>query len=216
MLQTAALAEELTVAEHLAVFAGYHAGAMPPAEVIELAGLERLARRRYGQLSGGEQRRVQFAVAICGRPRLLVLDEPTVALDLDSRRRFWAVTRELAGAGAAVLLTTHQLEEAEALSDHVALLASGRVLAEGTPAQIRARVATRRIRCSTTLPAATLERLPGVTALEPVGRHVTLASRAAETTLRALLAADPDLSDLEVAGASLEDAVVDLLRQEAA
>ncbi len=216
MLQIAALAAELTVTEHLTLFAGYYPAAMTPGEAIEFAGLERLARRRYGELSGGEQRRVQFAVAICGRPRLLVLDEPTVALDVESRRSFWSVVRELAAAGTAVLLTTHQLEEAEALSDHVALLAGGRLLAEGTPAAIRGRVAARHVLCRSSLPVARLAMLAGVVAVEPVGRRWQLASRSAEATLRELLAADTEVTDLEVVGASLEDAIISLLRQEAA
>ncbi|MCU0975229.1 MAG: ABC transporter ATP-binding protein [Steroidobacteraceae bacterium] len=216
MLQSAALAAELTVEEHIALHAGYYTNAMPVAEAIEQAGLEALAGRRYGRLSGGEQRRVQFALAICGRPRLLVLDEPTVALDPDSRRAFWTVVRERATRGTAVLLTTHQLEEAEALADRIVLLANGRLLADGTPGEIRARMDARRIRCVTALAPAALAGLPGVTAVESSGRHALIRSHAAETTLRALLARDATVAELEVSGASLEDAVLDLIRSEAA
>ena len=227
MLQAAALAPQLTVREHVALQSGYYAdihadthadtdtGARPLADTLALAGLQDLATRRYEALSGGQQRRVQFALALCGRPRVLVLDEPTAGLDADSRRALWQAVRALADEGAAVLLTTHLLDEADALADRVVLLAGGRVVADGTPGEIRSRVAARSVRCLTALPLAQLRALPGVTAAEPRGRHVALRTLAAETTLRALLAADPSLAELEVTGTSLEDAVLDLLHKEA-
>jgi len=213
MLQSAALAPQLTVAEHVALQAGYYPDPRPPVETLARAGLTALAQRRYAALSGGEQRRVQFALAIAGRPDFLVLDEPTVALDPDARRAFWQVVRGLADEGAAVLLTTHQLEEAEVLSDRAVLLAAGRVLADGPPAELRARVGARSIRCLTGLSPEALARLPGVASVEASGRHQVLRSRHAEDTLRALLSADASVTDLAVGGASLEDAVLDLLRQ---
>lgn len=220
MLQAAGLAPQLTVQEHVALHSTYHADARPVAETLALAGLQAVAERRYEALSGGQQRRVQFALALCGRPALLVLDEPTAALDLASRRALWQTVRRLADEGSAVLMTTHLLDEAEALSDRVLLLAEGRLVADGTPAEIRARVAARSVRCVTSLPLAALRALPGVTAAEQRGRHAALRSKAAEATLRALLAADETLAELEVTGTSLEDAVSDLLgparRQEAA
>ncbi len=216
MLQSAALAAQLTVREHLELHSGYYARPRPVGESLRLAGLERLADRRYAALSGGEQRRVQFAIAIGGRPRLLVLDEPTVALDTQMRLALWAVVRDVADEGTAVLLTTHQLEEAEALADRVVLLAAGRVLADGTPARIRAEVGARRIQCQSRLPIEALRELPGVVEVRAVGRLVALRTNAAEATLRALLAADETLADVEVTGASLEDAVLDLVRPEAA
>lgn len=215
MLQTAGLAPTLTVGEHLALHAGYYPAPRPVPETLALAGLEGLAGRRYGALSGGEQRRVQFALAIAGRPELLVLDEPTVAMDPDARRGFWQVVRGLADGGAAVLLTTHQLEEAEALADRAVLLAQGRVLADGPPEALRAQVGGRSIRCLTGLSGPALAALPGVVAVEASGRHQVLRSARAEDTLRALLAADGGVADLAVGGASLEDAVLDLLRQRA-
>jgi ABC-2 type transport system ATP-binding protein len=216
MLQAAALAPQLTVHEHVALQSGYYPDARPLADTLALAGLQDLAKRRYEALSGGQQRRAQFALAMCGRPRLLVLDEPTAGLDADSRRALWQAVRTLADEGAAVLLTTHLLDEADALADRVVLLANGRVAADGTPGEIRSRVAARSLRCLTALPLAQLRALPGVTAAEPRGRHVALRTLAAEETLRALLAADPSLAELEVTGTSLEDAVLDLLHKEAA
>lgn len=215
MLQAAALAPQLTVAEHVALHSGYHAGARPLAETLALAGLEAVAGRRYEALSGGQQRRVQFALAICGRPQLLVLDEPTAALDAESRRALWQTVRALADAHSAVLLTTHLLEEAEALSDRVLLLAGGRVVADGTPGEIRGRVGARWVRGVSTLPLARLQALPGVVAAESQGRRVALRTRAPEATLRALLAADETVAEIEVTGTSLEEAVLELLKQEA-
>ncbi len=216
MLQTAGLAPQLTVQEHVALHTRYYALARPLGETLALAGLQDLASRRYEALSGGQQRRVQFALALCGRPCLLVLDEPTAALDAETRRTLWHTVRTLADEGSAVLLTTHLLEEAEALSDRVLLLASGRVVADGTPGEIRARVAARWVRCLSSLPLERLRALPGVSAAEARGRHVALRTAAAETTLRALLAEDARVADIEVTGTSLEDAVLDLLKKEAA
>jgi len=216
MLQTAGLAPQLTVQEHVALHSGYHPGARPLAETLALAGLQGLEGRRYEALSGGQQRRVQFALALAGRPRLLVLDEPTAALDAESRRALWQTVRALADEGSAVLLTTHLLEEAEALSDRVLLLAGGRVVADGTPGEIRGRVAARWVRCVSRLPLPQLQALPGVVAATAEGRRVALRTSAAEATLRALLAADAELAELEVTGTSLEDAVLDLLKKEAA
>jgi len=133
MLQAAGLAPQLTVQEHVALHSGYHPGARPLAETLALAGLQGLRLHALEALSGGQQRRVQFALALAGRPRLLVLDEPTAALDAESRHALWPALRALADEGSAVLLTTHLLEEAEALSDRVLLLAGGRVVAEGPP-----------------------------------------------------------------------------------
>jgi len=216
MLQAAGLAPLLTVREHVALHSGYHTRARPLAETLALAGLQGLEGRRYEALSGGQQRRVQFALAVAGRPRLLVLDEPSAALDAESRRALWQTVRALADEGSAVLLTTHLLEEAEALSDRVLLLAGGRVVADGSPGEIRDRVAARWARCVSTLPLPRLQALPGVVAATAEGRRVALRTVAAEATLRALLAADLAVAEIEVTGTSLEDAVLDLLKTETA
>lgn len=215
MLQSAALVPQLTVREHVELHCGYYAHALPAAQVIERAGLGELARRRYATLSGGQQRRVQFALAICGRPSLLVLDEPTVALDAQSRRTCWTLIREYADDGAAVLLTTHLLEEAEALADRIVLLGSGRVVTDGTPAQIRARVGEQKVRCRTRLDAGSLAALPAVVGCELDAGRCVLRTTAAEATLRALLDADRGVSELEVARASLEEAMQTLSREAA-
>ncbi len=215
MLQTAGFPPQLTVRELLELQSGYYPEPMPLATLLEDADLGEVAARRYGTLSGGQQRRVQFAAAIVGRPRLLVLDEPTVALDTESRRRCWALIRACTAAGAAVLLTTHQLEEADALADRVVLLARGRVIADGTPAAIRARVSEQTVRCRSTLAAAAAAALPGVIAARCDADRLEIRTTDAAACLRALLAQDPRLTEIEVARASLEDALAHIQRLEA-
>ena len=216
MLQAAGLVPQLTVAEHVELQAGYYADPMPVADVLERVGLGSVGGRRYATLSGGQQRRVQFAQAVCGRPRLLVLDEPTVALDAEARRLVWALIRELANAGTAVLLTTHLLEEAEALSDRIVLLDAGKLIADGTPLQIRSRVAGQQVRCRTGLSAPELAMLPAVTGCTLADGRCVLRSSAAEVTLRALLDLDATVSELEVRRASLEEAMQAVILREAA
>jgi ABC-2 type transport system ATP-binding protein len=216
MLQSAALVPQLTVYEHLRLYSGYYGAATPDVSLLARLGMASLAGRRYGTLSGGQQRRVQFALALCGQPALLVLDEPTVALDAESRRLNWAAIKQQAADGAAVLLTTHLLEEAETLADRVVLLSAGRIIADGTPSAIRARVAEQRIRCRSRLGLDELRQLPGVLGVTRETNAVLLRTSDAETALRGLLALDPTISDLEVARASLEDALDSLLQREAA
>ena len=168
--------------------------------------------RRYGQLSGGQQRRVQFALALCGRPELLFLDEPTTGLDIDARQTLWKAIRELGAQGCAVLLTTHDLEEAEARADRVVVVNHGRVVAEGTVAQIRAHVAQRRIRCSTTLPATLVQGWLGVQRAQREGERLDIVAEEAEPVVRRLLDEDPALTELEVQRAGLADAFLALTR----
>lgn len=142
MLQIARVPETLRVREHIDLFSSYYPNPMPIAEVIEAAGLQGLERRKYGQLSGGQQKRTLFALAICGNPDLLVLDEPTTGLDVEARRAMWKQIRAFIARGRSVLLTTHYLAEAEALADRVVVIHKGSVVAEGTPAQIKGDSAT--------------------------------------------------------------------------
>jgi ABC-2 type transport system ATP-binding protein len=215
MLQTAGLPPQLTVMEQVMLFAGYYERAMPAAEAIALAGLTGLERRRCSALSGGQQRRLQFALAIVGRPDLLILDEPSVGLDLEARRALWTTIRALRDRGATVLLTTHHLEEAEALADRIVVIDKGRVRASGTVAEMKALVSGRTIRCRTVLDDAALRALPGVRSVSRAGQHVILISEAGEATMRALLAADATLADLELGGMGLEEAFDALVAQAA-
>lgn len=206
MLQSAKLPRQLTVAEHIRLFAGYYPNPMSLADAIGLAGLDGLERRRSAALSGGQQRRLQFAIAAVGRPDLLLLDEPSVGLDLEARRVMWTTVRSLRDRGATILLTTHHLEEAEALADRVVVIDKGRVRASGSVAEMKSIVSGRTIRCVTALDDAALGALPGIRSVSRAGRHAVLVTESGEATMRALLLADPSVTDLEIASAGLEEA----------
>lgn len=142
LLQVARVPETLQVREHIDLFSSYYPDPMPMAEVIEAAGLQGLEKRKFGQLSGGQQKRVLFALALCGNPELLVLDEPTVGLDVEARRALWKQIRAFIARGRSVLLTTHYLAEAEALASRVVVIHKGTAVKEGTPQQIKGDAAT--------------------------------------------------------------------------
>ncbi|HKR63883.1 MAG TPA: ABC transporter ATP-binding protein [Thermoanaerobaculia bacterium] len=142
VLQIARVPETLRVREHIDLFSSYYPNPLPLEDVIEAAGLQGLEHRKYGQLSGGQQKRVLFALAICGDPDLLVLDEPTTGLDVEARRAIWKQVRAFAARGRSVLLTTHYLAEAEALANRVVVIHRGVVVAEGTPREIKGESAT--------------------------------------------------------------------------
>lgn len=211
MLQASGLPDTLTVKELVLLQSGYYGDPRPVTETLEIAGLGELAERRCGALSGGQARRVQYALAICGRPDLLVLDEPTAAMDQASRRALWATVREAAADGAGVLLTSHDLAEADALADRVLVMDAGRIVADGSPAALRARVGGSVIRCRTALPLLRLRALPAVREASRAGAETRIATADAVATLRTLADADPALADLRVADAALEDAITVLL-----
>ncbi|MGN6332096.1 MAG: ABC transporter ATP-binding protein [Motilibacteraceae bacterium] len=210
MLQSGGLLGDHTVGGVVNLVADLHRRPMPVARALALAGLEDLAKRRVDSLSGGQRQRVLFALAVVSDPALLVLDEPTVAMDVESRRAFWVSMRELAAEGRSVLFATHYLDEADDNADRIVLMARGRVVADGPATQIKATVGARRIRC--TLPGAQLDQLtalPGVREASVQGDAVTLVCTDADAALRALLA-DPAARDVEVTGAGLEDAFLAL------
>jgi ABC-2 type transport system ATP-binding protein len=210
MLQISKVPETLKVKEHLHLISSYYPHPLPQREVMAAAGLDGLENRLFGKLSGGQKQRVLFALALCGNPDLLFLDEPTVGLDVESRRAFWAVIEEKAGQGRSVLLTTHYLEEADALADRIVLINRGRIAAEGTPAEIKARAAGRKVRCLTSLSLEEVAALPGVKSARRDGDLTELFAAEAERAVRELLSRDPRLTALEVRGADLEEAFLTL------
>src|SRR5580700_7404509 len=139
LLQVAKVPETLRVREHIELFSSYYEHPLPFAETIAAAGLKGIENRLFGDLSGGQRQRVLFALAICGNPGLLLLDEPTVGLDVEARRGLWTRIREYVARGGSVLLTTHYLDEADALANRIAVIKEGRIAAQGTPAQIKER-----------------------------------------------------------------------------
>jgi ABC-2 type transport system ATP-binding protein len=211
MLQTGGLIRDLRVRELVAMVAALYPKPFPVGEVLELTGLAAIADQRTQKLSGGQTQRVRFAVALVGDPELLVLDEPTVAMDVEGRRSFWATMRSFAARGKTVVFATHYLEEADAYADRVVLMAHGTVVADGPPTEIKAMVGVRTIRA--TLPGAdlrALEALPGVTRAERHGETILLACTDSDTAIRALLGRFPDARDLEIRGAGLEEAFLEL------
>jgi ABC-2 type transport system ATP-binding protein len=210
MLQVGKVPETLRVGEHIDLFSSYYPNPMPLAEVLAAAGLEKLRDRKFGDLSGGQRQRTLFALAICGNPDLLFLDEPTVGLDVEARRALWEEIRRLVERGKTVLLTTHYLEEADALADRIAVINQGEIIAEGTPSEIKAQNSGKRIRCITALSLASLLQIPGVTEARKDREAVEIHASDAEPVVRALLARDASLSGLEITSAGLEEAFLAL------
>ena len=213
MLQSATLPPTLRVGELLRLAMSYYPTPRSLDECAALAGVADLLARPYARLSGGQQRRVQFAMALCGRPELLFLDEPTVGMDIDARQKLWTAIRRLVAEGCAVVLTTHYLEEAEALAQRVVGLAKGRVLSDGSVAALRSRVALTRIRCLSDLDEAAVARWAHVASVERDGGRLHIRTDAPESVLRRLLDADPALSELEVMRAGLAEAFTELTRE---
>lgn len=210
MLQVSKVPETLRVAEHIRLFSTYYPSPMPLAEIVDLAGLTGLEHRAFGTLSGGQQQRLLFALALCGNPDFLVLDEPTVGLDVEARRAFWTEMRRLVSRGRSLLLTTHYIEEADALADRIVILQAGRIVADGPPAEIKARVAGKQVRCVTRLDGDALLALPGARAWRQDKGASVISVTDAEAFVRELLAGDASVSELEVSSANLEQAFMQL------
>jgi ABC-2 type transport system ATP-binding protein len=210
MLQVAKVPETLRVREHIDLFSSYYPNPLPLAETLAAAGLQEIRDRVFGELSGGQRQRVLFALALCGDPDILFLDEPTVGLDVESRRVLWDEIRKLIARGKTVLLTTHYLEEADALADRVVVINRGEIIAEGTPAEIKANTAGRRIRCVSSLDIETVRSLPGVNDVRRDRDALEIRAASAEPILRELLARDAGLSGVEVTSAGLEEAFLAL------
>lgn len=214
MLQSAGIPDNSKVGELLELTRSYYPTPRSVADCVAMARLDGLLDRRYGKLSGGQQRRVQFALALCGRPQLLFLDEPTTGLDIGARQGLWHAIRELVGEGCAVLLTTHYLEEAEALADRVVVLRHGRIAAQGSVQEVRAHVGQRRIRCVSTLPADVVATWPQVRSVLRIGDCLEIVVDVAEAVVRRLLTGDADLRELEVQRAGLAEAFIELTQDD--
>jgi ABC-type multidrug transport system ATPase subunit/fucose 4-O-acetylase-like acetyltransferase len=215
MLQEVNLAPELRAREHVELAGSYYRDPLPVEETIALAGIEPLAHKRYGKLSAGQKRQVQFATAIAGRPQLLFLDEPTVGLDVEARATMWRNIRRLLADGCSIVLTTHYLEEAEALADRVAVIAKGRLIAEGTVDEMRSLVSRKRISCASAIQVEDIKRWPGVVEAVRDDGTVHVTAFDAESVVRKLLDADAALKNLEVKQATLAEAFTELTKEAA-
>jgi ABC-2 type transport system ATP-binding protein len=212
MLQTGgSLIRDLSVRELVAMMASLYPAALDVDEVLELTGIADIAGRRTQKLSGGETQRVRFAAALVSDPQLLVLDEPTVAMDVEGRRGFWTAMRAFAARGKTVVFATHYLEEADAYADRAVLMSHGRVVADGPTTEIKARVGLRTIRATLAVAdVASLAQLPGVATAERHGEAVLLRCADSDTAIRALLRDYDDVRDIEIASAGLEEAFLQL------
>jgi len=220
MLQVGRAPEMLKVREHITIFRGYYNNPLPYAELIQVAGLQGIEERLFGELSGGQKQRVLFALALAGDPDLIFLDEPTVGLDIEARRGMWAQIRSLAARGKTVLLTTHYLEEADALAHRIVVINKGRVVCEGTPAEVKSLGSAasgnstsrslKIIRCVTTLTADHLLRMPSVISVADEAAVTVITSAQPEAVLREMLALDQELHSLEVQSPDLEAAFLAL------
>jgi len=213
MLQAGGLLRGLRVRELLTMLASVYPSPLPVEDVLVQAGIEELAERPTDKLSGGQTQRVRFAMALAGNAELLVLDEPTVGLDVEARQAFWATVRGIAGLGKTVLFATHYLDEADAYADRAVLLSAGHVVADAATTEIKAMVGSRTIRA--TLPGISLrrlEQLPGATRAERRGDAVVITCADSDATIRALLEGFAEARDVEITGAGLEQAFLALTR----
>src|SRR5579859_6434212 len=216
MLQDSGVPMTLSVRELIELFRGYYPHPLPVARVVEMADLGGKANTRAGLLSGGQRQRLYFALAICGDPDVLFLDEPTAALDIEMRQAFWHQIRDFVREGKTIVLTTHYLEEADALADRIMILNHGRILADDSPGVLKAQVAQRRVSfdVEAALTPDIFADLP-VYSLEIAQSHVALLSPKPEAVMRHLFNQGINLNNLEVVGAGLEEAFITLTQQKA-
>ncbi len=214
MMQAADLPDTLKVCELIELTQSYYSKPRDKTELYAMSGIAELLQRPYGKLSGGQQRRVQFALAICAHVDILFLDEPTTGLDIDAREAMWRSVRTLVDSGVAIVLTTHYLEEAEALANRVVVIAQGQIVAEGSVEAIRGRVAVKSIRCVTKTSAEIVRTWTDVESAVLKAEMLHIQTIHAEAVVRQLLEADPDLSQLEITRAGLAEAFVQLTKEQ--
>jgi ABC-2 type transport system ATP-binding protein len=210
MLQVAKVPETMRVREHIDLFRSYYPNPLSIEQTMSIAGVADIRERLFGDLSGGQRQRVLFALALCGDPDLVFLDEPTVGMDVEARRVLWEQIRRLVARGKTILLTTHYLEEADALADRVAVINKGEIIAEGTPAEIKARTSGQKIRCMSRLSLDEVRQIPGVITVTRDRDALEIRAASAEPVLRELFLRDAMLGGLEVSSAGLEEAFLAL------
>ena len=212
MLQEGNLMPGVRIGELLDYVLSLRSSSMTRAELLEMAHLNGLEKRRIDRLSGGQTQRVRFALAIASNPEVLVLDEPTAAMDVEARHDFWASMRSYVSSGRTVLFATHYLEEAEMFASRVVIIASGRIVADGTVAELKRGAGQHTVQFHSANPdARTVESLAGVSRAEIYREQVTLKTSDADATVRALVASGVAWRDIEVRGASLEDVFLNLV-----
>jgi ABC-2 type transport system ATP-binding protein len=214
MLQESGVPLTLTVRELITLFRSYCPHPLPVDRVLSMAELSKQAALAAGTLSGGQRQRLYFALAICGNPDVLFLDEPTASLDIEMRQAFWSQIQGFVREGKTIVLTTHYLDEADALADRIIILDHGRILADDAPAVLKSQVAQKRVSfdATTTLDAKVFTDVP-VYRLEIAQHHITLLTPQPEVVVRHVFHEGIDLNNLEVVGASLEEAFLTLTQR---
>ena len=211
MLQESGVPESLTVHELVELFGRFHDNPMVTQEAIKMAGLDGKAKSRLGRLSGGQKQRVYFALALVGNPEVLFLDEPTTGLDVEARRNFWDQIDKQITLGKTVILTTHNLEEADALARRIVVINEGQIVADGTPDEIKGQVGGKHVRFRVSnLTREELCQLIQVEVSQLPGNKFELFTKEPEGVLATLFKQGAQLSDLEVVGAGLEEAFLTL------
>jgi ABC-2 type transport system ATP-binding protein len=212
MMQDTGLMPSVTVRELVGVAASMYPHPRDLAGVLDLAGLTAVARRRADRLSGGQVQRLRFALVAVADPEIMVLDEPTRALDVEGRIDFWSAIRAFAASGRTVLFATHYLEEVDENASRVVVMAGGRIVADGDPAEVRSRSSVSTVRVTVDGDAARFGGFPGVVSLSATGDRVSLRTTDADATVRALVAAEPAWRDIDVSAPSLDESFLTLTR----
>ncbi|TQV87965.1 ABC transporter ATP-binding protein [Aliikangiella coralliicola] len=212
MLQVSGLPDMLTVKEHIELFQSYYVSPIAYTKVIDLAGLEEIQNRYSKNLSGGQKQRLLFALAICGNPDLLFLDEPSVGMDITARKSLWSAIAQLKNQGTSIILTTHYLEEADQLSDRVMMLNKGSIIQQGTPEEIKSRMRFKKISFTSEVPIQKLLSLSAIERVELAGNLYEIQTDKPVKALKQLFEMTDDISNLTVTGAALEDAFIQLNR----
>jgi ABC-2 type transport system ATP-binding protein len=215
MLQESGVPLTLTVREIITLFRSYYPHPLPLVHILERAGLTKKAAASVGSLSGGQRQRLYFALAICGDPDVLFLDEPTAGLDVEARHSFWNQIRSFVQQGKTIVLTTHYLEEADALAERIVFIDHGHVRADASPATLKAQVINKRVSFDVSEPLRPefFAQLP-VQQLELGEQHVTLLTPKLETLLRAVFIQPVEITNLEISGAGLEEAFFHLIQDQ--
>jgi ABC-2 type transport system ATP-binding protein len=211
MLQVGSLVPYLSVHELITQVASLYPRALPVEEVVELTGIADFADQRTNTLSGGQTQRARFAIALVSNSGLLVLDEPTVAMDVEGRHQFWTTMRQVAASGKTIVFATHYLEEADSYSDRIVLMSQGQIVADGPTTEIKSMVGVRTIRATLAGPTESdLEVLDGVRSVQLRGEAIVLTCIDSDAAIRALLGRYPAAKDIEITGAGLEEAFLQL------
>ena len=217
MLQVSGLPDMSTIKEHITLFQSYYAHPMEYEQIMNYSGLKEIENQYSKTLSGGQKQRLLFALAICGNPKLLFLDEPTVGMDITARKSLWSAIESLKAQGTSILLTTHYLEEADQLSDRIVMLNKGRIVREGTPEEIKSKISTKKIRFKSSTKLSNLLALSSVSKVKQLSNkpeYFELESESAEKTIQELFENNISINDLTITGAALEDAFETINLQE--